>query len=235
MRSLRYGRTPNASARAAMILGQSFDMLNLARNVLEHYRSEVFPGGASLPTLDLVERVRQMLVKNRETPIDYLREAVRRAPNYAQAWLELGRLLIEADRSQEAIAALAKVSISASYDDPDRNPETLYVLANGPYVKAWFYIGHAYEKLGNERAALDAYSEALVYQPGSPVASRALADLLFRRGDVIVSARYWGIAMSYRPFVVPLPKVGRNLNAMKKMIEDNLDRLGNRIHTAEGH
>lgn len=224
-RRFRYGSSPSPAARSALILGQIARMLSTADKVLASYRANVLDGSL-LPPLDMVRHVERQVLRGEADGIGYLRMAVEMAPNYAEAWCELGRVLLEDGKAHQALVALRMVSISASFADPDRQPENIYNIVNGVNVKAWYWIGQAHERCGEEDAAIIAYLEALILQPNCAIVSRALAELQYKRGALTASLEYWEYAMGYLPLVVALPRVGRNLRDLPGVIDEHLTRLG---------
>ena len=224
-RRLRYPGNPSPAARSALILSQISRMLSTADKVLASYRANVLDDSL-LPPLDLVRRVERQVQGGEAEGIGYLRMAVQMAPNYAEAWCELGRVLLEDGKAHQALVALRMVPISASFADPDRQPENIYNIVNGVKVKAWYWIGQAHERCGEEDAAILAYLEALVLQPNCAIVSRALAELQYKRGALTASLEYWENAMSYLPLVVALPRVGRDLRDLPRVIDEHLTRLG---------
>lgn len=229
LRSVRrriLGSVPNDRARAAMFLGQTLDMLNLAIEVLENYQKSVCSDLPDIPPLALIRRVRERILSAGDTPVFFLRRATAESPNYAEAWCELGRLLLQSGEIGKALSALERVPVCTSYADPTRNPESIYNIANGVYDKAWFWTGQAREKAGDETGALMAYTEALVFKADSAPASLALADLHFRRGALEATVKYCSAAMYYLPPVAALPRPGRNLDVLAGLIEENLRLLG---------
>lgn len=215
---------PSPAARSALILGQIARMLKTADKVLAHYRTDVLAGDP-LPPLELVKGIERQVFQVEPDDLGYLRLAVELAPNYAEAWCELGRVLLEDGRPDEALVALRMVPLSASYADPDRQPENIYNIVNGVKVKAWYWMGQAHECRGDENLAILAYLEALVLHPNCAIVSRALADLQYRRGALSASLEYWEYAMGYLPLVVALPRVGRDLRDLPRVIDEHLARM----------
>lgn len=230
-RRLIYRSNPSADARSAFILGQLARMLSTADKVLTHYRVGVV-AGTDVPPLDLVRHIEGQIGGAAEG-VGYLRRTVQAAPNYAEAWCELGRVLLEDGKPVEAIEAFRMVPISASFADPDRQPENIYNIVNGVGVKAWYWQGQAHEQCGEEEQAILAYLEALVLQPNCPIVSRALADVQYRRGAVSASLEYWEYAMNYLPLVVALPRLGRDLRDLPHVIDEHLARSGLRASSRE--
>ena len=230
-RRLIYRGNPSTAARSALILGQTTRMLSTADHVLAHYRAGVV-AGTDVPPLDLVRHIEKQ-IGGAAKGVGYLRRAVEMAPNYAEAWCELGRVLLEDGKPAEAITAFRMVPLSVSFADPDRQPENIYNIVNGVGVKAWYWQGQAHEQCGEEDLAILAYLEALVLQPNCPIVSRALADVQYRRGAVSASLEYWEYAMSYLPLVVALPRLGRDLRDLPRIIDEHLARLGLRTPSRE--
>lgn len=221
-----FGSVPTDRARAAMFLGQTLDMLNLAAEVLENFQKNVCGDLPDVPPLVLTRRVRDRILSAGDTPVFFLRRATTESPNYAEAWCELGRLLMQSGKMDESISAFGRVTACTSYADPARNPESIYNIANGVYDKALVWMGQALEKNGDETGALMAYTEALVFKADSSPASLALADLHFRRGALEATIKYCTASMYYLPPVAALPRQGRNLDALAELIEEHLRVLG---------
>ena len=105
------------------------------------------------------------------------RDAVRINPKYYQAVASLGRVLVETKRQTEGILMLNKaVKLKKKYWVPYYYLAVAYNRLNDPgsaidnarkclrykrnYAPAYIEIGEAYEKKGNEKLAIQAYSKA---------------------------------------------------------------------------
>jgi len=217
---------PNARARAALQLGQLFSMTLSAAALLRRYEAGVFGEEGILPSLPLIARTIAPLAEGGRTPIDYLKIAVCAAPNWAEAWHELGRQLAETGEISAALDALRRCCVATSYSDPERHPEAQAFTANAVFVKAWYAIGHLLEAQQDELGALEAYAHAFIAQPDAQFVAARYGELLARHGAARKSFIYWGAAMSARPFLIATPIVGRSLDELPALIARDLRLVG---------
>jgi choline-sulfatase len=73
------------------------------------------------------------------------------------------------------------------------------LAANPRMADAWEFLGRAREKLGEARAALDAYGKALAIDPGSATTALAAASLYFDLGQLDLAETHARMAASGSP------------------------------------
>ncbi len=225
LRRCRFFAAPSARARAALQLGQLFSMTQCAASLLRRYEERMFGEAGILASLPLITQTLAPLAEEGRTPLSYLKIAVQEAPNWAEAWYELGRQLEEEGEVDAALAAYRHCCLSWSYLDPERHPENMAFTAKSLFVKAWHAIGRLLEGKGDDYGALEAYASALIAQPDSQIVAVRYAELLVRHGAARQSFLYWNEAMSSRPYLIATPKIGRSLDELPSLIARDLRLL----------
>ena|SRR5882724_6452151 len=102
----------------------------------------------------------------------WARRAVEHCPADPRGWLELGQVLVEREKTADALAAYRK---AARFGPP------------GTEI-AWFMAGQCCEALGDQEAAIDAYLAALDIDPLAISAAERLAELAPGMGSVDLAA-----------------------------------------------
>lgn len=200
-------------------------MTQCAASLLRRYEARMFGEAGILASLPLIAQTLAPLAEGGRTPLDYLSMAVREAPNWAEAWHELGRQLAEAGDEDGALAAFRRCCVAWSYQDPERHPENMAFTAKSVFVKAWYAIGRLLEGKGDDYGALEAYASALIAQPDSQIVAVRYAELLVRHGAARKSFLYWDEAMSSRPLLIATPRIGRSLDELPSLIARDLRLL----------
>ncbi len=105
--------------------------------------------------------------------IDHLKHAVDLHPNFAQAYLDLGKIYQQQNNPAEAVTAFQKAA-----DIYPQSPE------------AHLHLAVACDRAEMWERAIAAYDNALALQAGEPTALYNLAALHNRRGDTAKAARH---------------------------------------------
>lgn len=111
-----------------------------------------------------------------------LRRATELAPALAPAWILLGLLLHQSDRSEEAIACYLRAA-EITPDDPS----------------VWSGLGADYAQIGDMEKATAAYGRSVELQPGSPGIHMSYAHALKALGRQAESLREYRAAISQKP------------------------------------
>lgn len=111
-----------------------------------------------------------------------LRRATELAPALAPAWIMLGHLLHQSDRSEEAIACYQR----AAEIEPD-NPSV------------WSGLGADYALIGDMEKAVAAYGRSVELQPGSPGIHMSYAHALKAVGRQAEALREYRTAIAQKP------------------------------------
>lgn len=108
-----------------------------------------------------------------ETAITLFEQATEIEPEHDDAWEELGRSLVEAGRSDDAVAAMRRQLEVAPH-----------------HATARSHLGWALEEAGDEEAAADAYREQLLVDPSDEYSTARLGHVLWRLGRYEESLPY---------------------------------------------
>jgi len=111
-----------------------------------------------------------------------LRKAVRIAPDFHQAYSNLGRVLIDSDQCDKAIPVYQRL-ISLQPDDDD----------------AYAGLGRAYAYTGDISSALDAYRKSIELNPDVPSIHMALAHMLKTLGQQEDALAHYRRAIKLKP------------------------------------
>ena len=110
-----------------------------------------------------------------------LREILKSSPNYRPAQLGLGQLLLQQGNAEEAQSALSKYVASVGQGE---------FAAQDPQLETgYFLLGRAESELGNDQAAVDAYTKAVKIDPGD-------ADAWYELGNKHLKLKNFGDALS---------------------------------------
>ena len=112
----------------------------------------------------------------------WLRKATELKPDFAAAWLTLGRVLLDADKHPEAIDAYRQAVAAAP-----RNPA------------AWSGLGSAHAQAGEPESSLGAYRRSLALNPDSPGTLLSSAHALKTVGDQPAALAAYRRAIALRP------------------------------------
>jgi tetratricopeptide (TPR) repeat protein len=175
--------------------------------------------------LDALENyIRGMLAATAEAKVQHYREAVRLNPEYAQAWLELGKTYYAQRAYELAIAALGQVQQSsvasgsvsgavareanfylglAAYAHGDfakSESAFAFVAARLPLAEVYNNLGVVARRLGhNPKTAADYFDKAIQNDPSDPDYHFNLGVTLTQAGDRLGAARELRTALDHRP------------------------------------
>jgi len=111
-----------------------------------------------------------------------LRKATRIAPDFHQAFSNLGRVLIDNDKCDEAITTYQEL-IALTPDDDD----------------AYAGLGRAYARTGDTSSAVEAYQKSIKLSPDVPAIHMALAHMLKTLGRQADALAYYRKAIRLKP------------------------------------
>ena len=167
--------------------------------------------------LDALENyVRGMLATTAEEKLQYYREAVRLSPDYAKAWLELGKTCYAQRAYEPAIAALAHVPQSSPVAREANFYLGLAAYAHGDFAKsesAFEFVAtrlplaEVYNNLGvvaarrghNSKTITDYFERAIQDDPSDADYHFNLAVALMRTGDRAGASRELHATLDHRP------------------------------------
>jgi Tfp pilus assembly protein PilF/TolB-like protein len=202
----------------------AWDLLRMIRTDFsvpkENYISSVAP-----VRLDALENyIRGMLATTAEEKLQHYREAVRLNPEYAQAWLELGKTYYAQRAYEPAIAALSQVRQSsgasglvsgavareanfylglAAYAHGDfakSESAFAFVAARLPLAEVYNNLGVVATRRGhNPKTAADYFERAIQNDPSDPDYHFNLGVTLIQAGDRAGAARELHTALDRRP------------------------------------
>ena len=139
--------------------------MDLAQAYAEKMRSDTPETRAELIVLNSAIRESRtkeaLILRDFDRAEMWARACVQHCPTDPRGWLELGQVLIEREKLQEAAAAYRK---AARFGPP------------GTEI-AWFMAGQCHESLNDTEAAADAYLAALELDPLAISAAERLAEL----------------------------------------------------------
>ena len=172
---------------------------------------------ASVPPmrLDALENyVRAVMAPTADEKIQRYREATRVNPQFADAWLELGKTYYAQRQYEQAIAALEKVPETANgareanfylglssyaHDDLDQAARAFeFVAARLPLAEVYNNLGVVAARRGQKRAA-DDFEHAIQDDPSDPDYHFNLAVTLARGTDKTRAARELRTALDSKP------------------------------------
>jgi Flp pilus assembly protein TadD len=158
--------------------------------------------------------VRGMLATTVEERLQHYREATRLNPNYARAWLELGKTYYAQRAYEPAIAALTQVARSATVAREANFYLGLAAYAHGDFAKsesafefvaARLPLAEVYNNLGvvaarrGQKKAADYFERAIQNDPSDPDYRFNLGVTLAQAGDHVGAARELHAAIDHRP------------------------------------
>jgi tetratricopeptide (TPR) repeat protein len=208
----------------------AWDLLRLIRADFslpkDNYITSVAP-----VTLDALENyVQGMLATTAEEKVWHYREAVRVNPDYAQAWLELGKTYYAQRAYEPAIAALSQAQQSSLMSGAVAREANFYLglaaYSHGDFAKsesafefvaARLPLAEVYNNLGvvaarrGQKQAVDYFERAIQNDPSDADYHFNLGVTLSQAGDRAGAARELHTALDHRPN-----------DAEAKMLLDNL-------------
>ena len=165
--------------------------------------------------LDALENyIRGMLATTAEEKVQHYREAVRLNPDYAHAWLELGKTYYLQRAYEPAIAALGQVQHSSAVAREANFYLGLAAYAHGDFAKsesafqfvaARLPLAEVYNNLGvvaarrGQKKAVDYFESAIQNDPSDPDYHFNLGVTLSQAGDRAGAARELRATLDRRP------------------------------------
>ena len=165
--------------------------------------------------LDALENyVRGTLATTAEDKVQRYREATRLNPDYAQAWLELGKTYYAQRAYEPAIAALGQIQKSSAVAREANFYLGLAAYAHGDFAKsesafefvaARLPLAEVYNNLGvvaarrGHKKAADYFDRAIQNDPSDPDYHFNMAVTLTAAGDRVGAARELHTALDHRP------------------------------------
>jgi len=176
---------------------------------------EKYIAGVAPVRLDALENyIRGMLATVDEEKVQHYREAVRLNPDYAHAWLELGKTYYLQRAYEPAIAALGQVQPSSAVAREANFYLGLAAYAHGDFAKsesafqfvaARLPLAEVYNNLGvvaarrGQKKAVDYFESAIQNDPSDPDYHFNLGVTLTQAGDRAGAARELHAALDRRP------------------------------------
>ena len=165
--------------------------------------------------LDALENyVRGTLATTAEDKVQRYREATRLNPDYAQAWLELGKTYYAQRAYEPAIAALGQIQKSSAVAREANFYLGLAAYAHGDFAKsesafefvaARLPLAEVYNNLGvvaarrGQKKAVDYFERAIQNDPSDPDYHFNMGVTLTQAGDRAGAARELHTALDHRP------------------------------------
>jgi tetratricopeptide (TPR) repeat protein len=197
---------------------------------------ENYVAGVAPVRLDAMENyIRGMLATTADDKVQHYREAVRLNPNYAQAWLELGKTYYAQRAYEPAIAALTQIQHSSAVAREANFYLGLAAYAHGDFAKsegAFEFVAQrlplaeVYNNLGvvaarrghSPKQTADYFEHAIQNDPSDADYHFNLGVTLSQAGDRAGAARELHTALDHRPN-----------DAEAKMLLDSLSSSGGSI------
>jgi len=200
----------------------AWDLLRMIRNDFSVPKDKYIASVATV-RLDALENcIRGMLATTAEEKVQHYREAVRVNPDYAQAWLELGKTYYAQRAYEPAIAALGQVQqsslVSGLISSAVAREANFYLglaaYAHGDFAKsesafefvaARLPLAEVYNDLGvvaarrGQKKAADYFERAIQNDPSDADYHFNLGVTLAQAGDRAGAARELHTALDHRP------------------------------------
>jgi tetratricopeptide (TPR) repeat protein len=194
----------------------AWDLLRLIRTDFSVPKDK-FIASATPIRLDAEENyIRGMLAATVEEKVQHYREATRLSPDYARAWLELGKTYYAQRAYEPAIAALSQVPHSApvareanfylglaayAHADFARSESAFeFVAARLPLAEVYNNLGVVSARRGHSpKVAADYFERAIQNDPSDPDYHFNLGVSLAQAGDRTAAARELRAALENRP------------------------------------
>jgi len=194
----------------------AWDLLRLIRTDFSEPKDK-YVASVTPVRLDALENyVRGMLATTAEEKVQHYREAVRLNPDYAQAWLELGKTCYAQRAYEPAIAALGQVQKSsavareanfylglAAYSRGDfakSESAFAFVAARLPLAEVYNNLGVVAARRGHSsKTAADYFERAIQNDPSDPDYHFNMGVALTQAGDRAGAARELHTALDRRP------------------------------------
>jgi tetratricopeptide (TPR) repeat protein len=193
----------------------AWDLLRLIRTDFSEPKDKYIASVVPLQ-IDAQENfIRGMLATTVQERLQRYREATRLNPDYARAWLELGKTLYAQHAYEPAIAALSQVQHSASvareatfylglaaYDQGDLEKSESafeFVAARLPLAEVYNNLGVVSATRSKTKTAANYFERAIQNDPSDPDYHFNLALALAQSGDHAGAARELHATLDHRP------------------------------------
>ena len=196
----------------------AWDLLRLIRTDFSVPKDKYIAGVAQMRLDALENYIRGMLATTAEDKVQHYREAVRLNPDYAHAWLELGKTYYLQRAYELAIAALGQVQHSSLVSGAVAREANFYLglaaYSHGDFAKsesafqfvaARLPLAEVYNNLGvvasrrGQKKAVDYFERAIQNDPSDPDYHFNLGVTLTQAGDRAGAARELHTALDRRP------------------------------------
>jgi tetratricopeptide (TPR) repeat protein len=194
----------------------AWDVLRLIRTDFSEPKDKYIASLAPARLDALENYVRGMLATTAEEKVQHYREAVRLNPDYAQAWLELGKTYYAQRAYELAITALSEVQPSSTVAREANFYLGLAAYAHGDFAKsesafefvaARLPLAEVYNNLGvvaarrghSLKTAAEYFEKAIQDDPSDPDYHFNLGVTLTQAGDRAGAARELHTALDHRP------------------------------------
>ena len=202
--------------------GLAWDLLRMIRTDFSVPKDNYISSMAPVRLDALESYIRGMLATTLEEKVQHYREAVRLNPEYAQAWLELGKTYYAQRAYEPAIAALSQVqqisALSGSRSGAVAREANFYLglaaYAHGDFAKsesafafvaARLPLAEVYNNLGvvatrrGQKKAADYFEKAIQNDPSDPDYHFNLGVTLTQAGDRAGASRELHTTLDRRP------------------------------------
>ncbi len=194
----------------------AWDLLRLIRADFAVPKDKYVAGVASVRLDALENYVRGMLASRDEEKVQHYREAVRLNPDYAQAWLELGKTYYAQHAYESAIGAFGQIPRSSAVAREANFYLGLAAYAHGDFAKsesafefvaARLPLAEVYNNLGvvaarrghGAKTAADYFQRAIQNDPSDADYHFNMGVTLAAEGDRAGAARELHAALDHRP------------------------------------
>jgi len=192
----------------------AWDLLRLIRTDFSVPKDKYITSVAPVRLDALENYIRGMLATTAEEKVQHYREAVRLNPDYAHAWLELGKTYYSQHSYELAVAALGQVQPSSAVAREANFYLGLAAYAHGDFAKsesafqfvaARLPLAEVYNDLGvvaarrGQKKAVDYFESAIRNDPSDPDYHFNLGVALTQAGDRADAARELHTALDRRP------------------------------------
>ena len=192
----------------------AWDVLRLIRTDFSEPKDKYIASLAPARLDALENYIRGMLATTAEEKVQHYREAVRLNPDYAQAWLELGKTYYAQRSYEPAVAALGQVQPSSAVAREANFYLGLAAYAHGDFAKsesafefvaARLPLAEVYNNLGvvaarhGQKKAAEYFERAIQDDPSDADYHFNLGVTLTQAGDRAGAARELHTALDHRP------------------------------------
>jgi len=193
----------------------AWDLLHLIRADFAVPKDKYIAGVAAIRLDALENYIRGVLAASAEARVQHHREAVRLSPDYAQAWLELGKTYYTQRAYEPAIAALSQIPRSSTIAREANFYLGLAAYAHGDFAKseaafefvaARLPLAEVYNNLGvvaarrghSSKKAADYFARAIQNDPSDADYHFNMGVTLAADGDRVGAARELRAALDHR-------------------------------------